>query len=49
MMRYCAKDAEAVGFVISQEGDLRAITRVDREVVLWENIALQLDDFRSLA
>jgi hypothetical protein len=41
MIRQCAKDPESVGFVISQDGDVRAITRVGNAVLIWENIRLQ--------
>jgi hypothetical protein len=41
MIRQCAKDAESVGFVISQDGDVRAITKVGDAVLIWDNIALQ--------
>jgi len=41
MIRQCAKDAGSVGFVISQDGDVRAITKVGDAVLIWENIALQ--------
>jgi hypothetical protein len=33
-----------VGFVVSQDGDLRVMTQVKGNVVLWENIRLRLDD-----
>jgi hypothetical protein len=45
MMRYVAAIQPSVGFVVSQDGDVRAITRLDDKVVLWENIRLQIDDF----
>ena len=40
MIRQCARDADSVGFVISQDGDVRAITKVGNAVLIWENIAL---------
>lgn len=43
VMRYCAKVAGSVGFVVSQDGDVRAITHYRGAVVLWDNIQLQLD------
>lgn len=45
MMRYCYKIPGSVGFVISQDGDVRAVTRVHSRLVIWENIKLRLDDF----
>ena len=41
MMRYCYKYPGSVGFVISQDGYVRAITRVGDKLVMWENIRLQ--------
>ncbi len=41
MIRQCARDPESVGFVISQDGDVRAITRVGNAVLMWDNIRLQ--------
>jgi hypothetical protein len=40
MMRFCAANSDSVGFVISQDGDVRAITRLEDEVCLWENFRL---------
>ncbi len=45
MMRYCYKTPGSVGFVISQDGDVRVMTRVHGRLVIWENIKLRLDDF----
>jgi hypothetical protein len=45
MMRYCSKIPDSVGFVISQDGDVRVITQVHGRLVMWENIKLQLVDF----
>jgi hypothetical protein len=47
MMRYCAKFPGSVGFVISQDGDVRVMTKVDSRLVVWENIQLQLPKFVS--
>lgn len=41
MMRYCYSNPGSLGFVISQDGDVRAITRLGSKLVLWENIRLQ--------
>jgi len=40
MMRYCDVNPGSVGFVISQDGDVRAITKVDDDVCMWENFRL---------
>ena len=40
MFRYCYSHPAAVGFVISQDGDIRAVTRVEDRVVMWNNIKL---------
>ena len=37
MMRYCFANANSVGFVLSQDGDIRAMTRVKNRLVVWEN------------
>lgn len=41
MMRYCYTHAESFGFVISQDGDIRAITNVNGKVIMWENIEIE--------
>jgi hypothetical protein len=45
MMRYCAQVPGSVGFVVSQDGDVRVMTQVRSQLVMWENIKLRLDDF----
>lgn len=45
MMRYCATVPGSIGFVVSQDGDVRIMTNVGRRLVVWENIKLQLPDF----
>ncbi|HIJ87623.1 MAG TPA: hypothetical protein HPP97_08050 [Desulfuromonadales bacterium] len=40
MMRYCDANPDSVGFVVSQDDDVRAITRVDGDVCMWENFRL---------
>jgi hypothetical protein len=50
MLRYCAANPNSVGFVVSQDGDVRAITRVDNRVLLWENVRIQsLRNARAVA
>jgi hypothetical protein len=41
MMRYCDRHPGSIGFVISQDGDIRAIIKTDRGLLVWENIQLQ--------
>jgi hypothetical protein len=38
MMRYCFAHPRSTGFVISQDGEIRAITRVKTRLVMWENL-----------
>ena len=48
MMRYCSKYPGSIGFVISQDGDVRVITRVGHQTVIWDNIRLDQVQERSL-
>jgi hypothetical protein len=41
MLRYCGAHESAVGFVVSQDGDVRTITKVDEAVILWDRTRLQ--------
>jgi len=38
MFAYCLQHPESVGFVISQDGEIRAIKSVEGKVYMWENI-----------
>jgi hypothetical protein len=38
MIRYCHTHPESVGFVVSQDGDVRGLMKVQDEVVLWDNL-----------
>ncbi|ACU03014.1 putative sensor domain DACNV-containing protein [Pedobacter heparinus] len=38
MFAYCYKHADSLGFVVSQDGEIRAIKCVDGKVMMWENI-----------
>ena len=40
MMRYCQAHPSAVGIVVSQDGDIRAIATVGSRVVMWEQLHL---------
>ncbi len=46
MMRYCYENPGSLGFVVSQDGDIRAMLRIEDRLVIWENIEVQLA-FRS--
>ena len=41
MFAYCFNHPGSLGFVISQDGDIRAITKVEDKLVMWENILTQ--------
>ena len=41
MLRYCAANPDSIGFVVSQDGDVRAITHAKGGVVLWDNVRIQ--------
>lgn len=41
MFRYCATHPSSIGFVVSQDGDVRAITTTGDRVVLWDNVRIQ--------
>lgn len=38
MMRYCFAHPKSLGFVISQDGEIRAMARVRNRLVMWENL-----------
>ncbi len=38
MFAYCYKYPESVGFVVSQDGEIRAIKNVGGQIMMWENI-----------
>jgi hypothetical protein len=46
MMRYCNMVPGSVGFVISQDGDVRAMTRSGERLIFCENIRLQYEEKR---
>jgi hypothetical protein len=41
MFSYGWNNAGSLGFVVSQDGDIRAITKVGDKLVMWENIKVQ--------
>jgi len=45
MMRYCSQNPDSIGFVISQDGDVRVMTKRGENIIMWENIRLQNENF----
>ncbi len=41
MMRYCGWQSDAVGFVVSQDGQVRAMTSIAGSLVMWPDVLLQ--------
>lgn len=47
MFSYCNSHPGSLGFVISQDGDIRAVLKIGDKLVVWENIAvLKTESFR---
>ena len=44
MMRFCYHNPGALGLVVSQDGDVRVMTRLQSGLVVWDSIRLQYDD-----
>lgn len=42
MMRICFGRPGSVGFVVSQDGDVRAMMRVQHRLIVWEDVKLRL-------
>jgi hypothetical protein len=38
---YCWNHSDCLGFVVSQDGDIRAILRINDKLIIWENIKVQ--------
>ena len=47
MMRYCFQHPGSIGFVVSQDGEVRVITKVEESLVIWENIKLKYYNYAS--
>ena len=47
MMRYCFQHPGSIGFVVSQDGEVRVITKVEQRLVMWENIKLKYYSYVS--
>jgi hypothetical protein len=41
MMRYCNAHSGSVGFVVSQDGDIRCMTKVGENLVVWDNVRVE--------
>src|ERR1035437_3005071 len=41
MFSYCWNHKGSLGFVVSQDGDIRVVTRIDNKLIMWENIKVQ--------
>ena len=40
MMRYCFAHPHSLGFIVSQDGEIRVMTKVRDSLVMWENLRL---------
>lgn len=47
MMRYCWQHPGSIGFVVSQDGEVRVITKVEGNLIMWENIKLKYYSYVS--
>jgi hypothetical protein len=48
MMRYCSAVPGSLGFVVSQDGPIRAISCVGNRLVIWENLKLSYERFARI-
>ena len=47
MMRYCSQNPGSIGFVVSQDGEVRVMTTMEGRLVMWENIRLKYYSYAS--
>ncbi|MBJ6799154.1 putative sensor domain DACNV-containing protein [Geomonas propionica] len=47
MMRYCCQNPGSLGFVVSQDGEVRVMTMLGERLVMWENIKLKYYSYAS--
>jgi hypothetical protein len=40
MLRYCRADKDAIGVIVSQDGNVRIVMTVNRSLILWNNVKL---------
>jgi hypothetical protein len=43
ILRYCRKDTKALGIIVSQDGHVRIVAKVQRSMVLWDDVKLLND------
>jgi len=49
MFRYCAANPGSVGFVLSEDGPVRAVLRHSNKVLVWDNIRLRPSGIEEVA
>jgi hypothetical protein len=42
IFRYCSAHEDSLGFIVSQDGLIRAIRRIGERVIMWENVKVFL-------
>lgn len=42
MLRYCSANPDSVGFIVSQDGDVRAAAQHAGKTILWDNVQIKL-------
>ncbi|GFO67610.1 hypothetical protein GMLC_11890 [Geomonas limicola] len=47
MMRYCFENPGSIGFAISQDGEVRVISKIGERLIMWENIKLKYYSYVS--
>lgn len=47
MMRYCFQNPGSIGFVVSQDGEVRVMTKVGDNLLIWDNIKLKYYSYAS--
>lgn len=47
MMRYCCQNPGSLGFVVSQDGEVRVMTMLGERLVMWKNIKLKYYSYAS--
>jgi hypothetical protein len=40
MIRYCRRDPNAFGIIVSQDGQIRVVTSSDEDLILWQDVKL---------
>jgi len=47
MVRYCSEDAQSVGFVVSHDGPVRAVSCASKRLYFWDNVQLSMREESS--